>query len=55
MAGAGHGGSAFKVYQETSRGLEWFRDADGCGNYIDPDAKHKGDTGKFIPWKELHS
>lgn len=50
---AGHGGSAFKVYRETSKGLEWIADADECGNYIDN--KHKGPTGTSIPWSELHS
>ncbi len=47
----GHGESAFKVFRETSKGLEWISDADKYGDYM-PD-KWKGDTGKFIPWKNL--
>ncbi|SCF61273.1 intein C-terminal splicing region/intein N-terminal splicing region/RHS repeat-associated core domain-containing protein [Streptomyces sp. MnatMP-M17] len=47
----GHGGSAFKVYRETSKGLEWISDADKYGDYM-PD-KWKGDTGKFIPNSNL--
>ncbi len=45
---AGHGGSGFKVYQATAKGLRWIADADGFGNYII--GKHKGPTGVFIPW-----
>ena len=46
---AGHGGSAFKVFKETSPGtLEWFRDADMYGDFIDPALKHKGEIGKYI-------
>jgi hypothetical protein len=48
---AGHGGSAFKVFRERGKGLEWFRDADQFGDFIG--GKHKGATGQFIPWKEL--
>jgi hypothetical protein len=48
---AGHGGSAFKVYEETSTGLQWIADADEFGTYIV--GKHKSSTGAFIPWKEL--
>ncbi len=48
---AGHGGSEWKVFRETSKGLEWYRDADKYGDFIV--GKHKGDTGKFIPWKEV--
>jgi RHS repeat-associated protein len=47
----GHGQSAFKVYQESAKGLDWIADADKYGTYM-PD-KHKGDTGKFIPWSQL--
>ncbi|MET8824954.1 polymorphic toxin-type HINT domain-containing protein [Streptomyces sp. NPDC004610] len=47
----GHGESAFKVYRETSKGLEWISDADKYGDYM-PD-KWKGDTGKFIPNSNL--
>jgi RHS repeat-associated protein len=44
---AGHGGSAFKVFTEGSGGtLNWFRDADQYGDFIDPARKHKGRTGK---------
>ncbi|QHS56510.1 RHS repeat-associated core domain-containing protein [Mucilaginibacter sp. 14171R-50] len=48
----GHGGSHFKVFRETKTGLEWFKDADKYGDFIIN--KHKGPTGAFIPWKELH-
>ncbi len=48
---AGHGGSEWKVFRESSKGLEWYRDADKYGDFIV--GKHKGDVGKFIPWKEL--
>lgn len=48
---AGHGESKWKVFRETSKGLEWYRDADKYGDFIV--GKHKGDIGKFIPWKEL--
>ncbi len=48
---AGHGGSKFKVFKEGKKGLEWFRDADEFGNFILN--KHKGSTGKFIPWGQL--
>ncbi|QJS14625.1 hypothetical protein HKX69_27410 [Streptomyces argyrophyllae] len=47
----GHGESAFKVYRETRKGLEWISDADKYGNYM-PD-KWKGATGRFIPWNKL--
>ncbi|MYT26435.1 hypothetical protein GTW69_40270 [Streptomyces sp. SID7760] len=47
----GHGESAFKVYRETSKGLEWISDADKYGDYM-PE-KWKGDTGKFIPNSNL--
>jgi RHS repeat-associated protein len=47
----GHGGSKFKVYEETKKGLEWIADADEFGNYM-PN-KWKGDTGKFVPWSRL--
>ncbi len=48
---SGHGGSKFKVFKERSTGLEWFKDADEFGNFIDD--KHKGPTGLFIPWGHL--
>jgi RHS repeat-associated protein len=47
----GHGGSAFKVYRETSSGLEWIKDADEFGDYIS--GKWKGSTGYSIPWSSL--
>ncbi len=47
----GHGGSAFKVYRQTSKGLEWIADADLYGDYMP--GKWKGDTGKFIPKSQL--
>ena len=48
---AGHGKSAWKVYRETGKGLEWVSDADKYGDFMR--AKHKSDAGKFIPWREL--
>jgi hypothetical protein len=48
---AGHGGSAFKVFKETGKGLEWIADADKFGDFIV--GKHKGPTGLFILWKHL--
>lgn len=48
---AGHGGSAFKVYRETGKGLEWISDADQYGEYIV--GKWKGGTGRFIDWDAL--
>lgn len=48
---AGHGGVKWKVFEETSTGLKWRADADIYGDFIK--GKHKGPTGKFIPWKEL--
>lgn len=48
---AGHGGSKWKVFKETSKGLEWMTDADEYGNYMNN--KHKSDIGKFIPWKDV--
>ena len=48
---AGHGGSRFKVFKETKKGLEWFKDADEFGDFILN--KHKGSTGTFIPWEQL--
>jgi len=44
-------GSSFKMYEETSRGLQWVADLDATGTIID--GKHKGPIGRFIPWKEL--
>lgn len=44
---------SYKVYDKTSKGLEWKADADKYGNYIDPAKKHKSPKGKFISWKKL--
>ena len=30
----GYGGSHFKVFTETNKGLEWFKDADKFGNLL---------------------
>jgi hypothetical protein len=48
---ADHGGSTWKVYKETSTGLEWYSDADTQGDFMYD--KHKGATGKFISFKDL--
>ena len=48
---ANHGGSAFKVFKETAKGLEWTFDADEIGHQII--SKHKGPIGLFISYKEL--
>jgi RHS repeat-associated protein len=46
---AGHGGVAFKVMAEGAGGvLNWFRDADKYGDFIDPNKKHKGPVGKRV-------
>ncbi|MES2503824.1 MAG: RHS repeat-associated core domain-containing protein [Myxococcota bacterium] len=50
---AGHGGSTWKVFKETNKGLQWETDATRFGDFIDD--KHKSDVGKFIPWKELRN
>lgn len=47
----GHGNSVWKVFEERGDGLHWMADADEYGNFIV--GKHKGPTGKYIPWKEL--
>jgi hypothetical protein len=46
-----HGGSIFKVFQETAKGFEWVFDAAKNGAQIA--AKHKGPTGRFIPYKDV--
>jgi hypothetical protein len=46
-----HGGSAWKVFRETSKGLEWVSDADEFGTFIVN--KHKGDVGMLVPWNQL--
>jgi hypothetical protein len=48
---AGHGESAFKVFKENKKGLQWHRDADQFGDFIT--GKHKGPIGASIPWKQL--
>ena len=48
---AKHGGSTWKVYKETGKGLEWVRDLDKNGKLME---KHKGEIGKFIPKGELN-
>ncbi|MGW0895371.1 RHS repeat-associated core domain-containing protein, partial [Saccharopolyspora sp. NPDC002578] len=48
---AGHGESAWKVFEEGKKGLTWRADADEYGDFIE--GKHKGPTGLFVPWKEL--
>jgi hypothetical protein len=42
----GHGGSAWKVFREVPKGLEWIADADEQGNFII--GKHKSPVGLFI-------
>ncbi|MBW9214981.1 HINT domain-containing protein [Mumia sp. zg.B53] len=49
---AGHGGSTWKVYTESSRRLIWRADANQYGDFII--GKHKSDVGTFIPWKDLN-
>lgn len=44
----GHGQSAFKVYREAKKGLEWIADADRYGTYMLD--KWKGETGRSIPY-----
>ncbi len=48
---AAHGGSKYKVYKETAKGLEWLFDADAAGNPII--TKHKGPIGLFIYYNEI--
>jgi len=48
---AGHGGSKWKVFEETKGGLKWKADADEFGDFIVE--KHKSDVGRDIPWSEL--
>jgi hypothetical protein len=47
---AGHGGSAWKVFQGEPNGLRWYKDANQFGDFIE--GKHKGPTGMFIPWSQ---
>lgn len=46
-----HGGSSWKLYRETDKGLIHYKDVDKYGKYM-PD-KHKGPTGEKIQWKDL--
>lgn len=48
---AGHGGSHWKIFKEKGNKLEWIKDADEHGDYLD--RKRKGDFGKEIPWKDV--
>jgi filamentous hemagglutinin len=48
---AGHGGSEWKLFEETAEGLKWYKDVDKYGNYIT--SKHKGPVGRDIPWEQL--
>ncbi len=48
---AQHGGSFFKMYEETSTGLRWVADLDEYGDIIV--GKHKSEVGSFIPWSEF--
>jgi hypothetical protein len=43
---AGHGGSAYKVYEKRGKKLYWKADADEYGNWITD--KHKSQTGTVI-------
>ena len=47
----GHGGSVWKVFCETPKGLKHKADADEFGDFIV--GKHKGPTGEFIPWSRI--
>ena len=49
---AGHGGSSWKVFEETADGLKWKADADQFGDFIT--GKHKSDVGILIPWGKLN-
>ena len=55
---AGHSGqstgkepSAWKVFKETKKGLEWKKDVDQFGRIIE--GKHKGPVGQEISWNDL--
>ena len=50
---AEHGGSTWKVFRATSKGLEWMADAGTDGTFIE--GKYKGKIGRFIPWKQLNA
>ena len=44
------GGSQYKVYNKSPKGLEFKTHADHRGNYIN---RHKGPKDRFISWKKL--
>jgi hypothetical protein len=46
-----HSGPHYKVLKETAKGFEWIFDADLLGQKII--SKHKGPTGRFIPYKDV--
>ena len=48
---AQHGGSFFKMYEETSTGIRWVADLDEYGDIIV--GKHKSDVGSFTPRSEF--
>jgi hypothetical protein len=48
---AGHGGSAWKVYQEIGNKLSWIADADSSGKYLTD--KHKGSVGRELSLKDF--
>ena len=43
---AGHGNSAFKVFEKSGNKLKWIHDADEFGNFILN--KHKGPIGMVL-------
>lgn len=49
---AGHGGSKWKVFEETADGLKWRADADEFGDFIT--GKHKSEVGQLMPWSQLN-
>lgn len=49
---AGHASSVAKRFIEYAGGLQWDADIDADGNVIEN--KHKGDTGVYIPKKDLN-
>jgi hypothetical protein len=46
-----HGKSYWKLYEGRDDGLHWQKDADRFGHYMLD--KHKSESTKFIPWKDL--
>jgi len=50
---AGHGQSAWKVYEQRADGLHWLADADKYGDFIK--GKHKSPAGTFIPTRDLNT